>query len=218
MAYLVKCSGTASNTYSVPLKQSPQLPANSWVRNGANLLGFPTYKNGGLYPTMSSYFATFPAAIAANAKVYKYVGGDLGAGNPVQIFSTSLERLDATQAYWFSAEVTGNFYAPLEISPSSNDGLAFGDEFGEGFVGESCRLRRLDFFDAFLGFDRGLLGFLKRALAVDKGRVDLCDVGAFGEHRGHDVWEVVYGHRCLADPNRILCRKTRRWCSTPTLF
>jgi hypothetical protein len=126
MAYLVKCSGTASNTYSVPLKQSPQLPANSWVRNGANLLGFPTYKNGSLYPTMSSYFATFPAAIAANAKVYKYVGGDLGAGNPVQIFSTSLERLDATQAYWFSAEVTGNFYAPLEISPSSNDGLAFG--------------------------------------------------------------------------------------------
>lgn len=126
MAYLVKCSGTSSNTYSVPLKQSPQLPANSWVRNGANLLGFPTYQNGSTYPTMSSYLATFPAAIAANAKVYKYVGGELGAANPQQVFSPNSERLDATQAYWFSAEVTGDFYSPLEISPSSNGGLAFG--------------------------------------------------------------------------------------------
>jgi hypothetical protein len=126
MAYLVKCSGTSSNTYSVPLKQSPQLPANSWVRNGANLLGFPTLKNGSTYPTMSSYFATFPAAIAANTKIYKYVGGDLGSTNPLQVFNPSTERLDSTQAYWFSAEVTGDFYAPLEISPSSNGGLAFG--------------------------------------------------------------------------------------------
>ncbi len=126
MAYLVKCSGTSSDTYSVPIKQSPQLPANSWVRNGANLLGFPTYKNGSNYPTMLSYFATFPAAIAANAKIYKYVGGDLGPGNPLQVFSTASERLDPNQAYWFSAEVTGDFYAPLEISPSTSGGLHFG--------------------------------------------------------------------------------------------
>jgi hypothetical protein len=126
MAYLVKCTGTKSDTYSMSLKQSPQLPANSWVRNGANLLGFPTYKNGSNSPTMSAYFATFPAAIAANTKVYKYVGGDLGPGNPLQVFSTTSERLDSNQAYWFSAKVTGDYYAPLEISPSSNRGLAFG--------------------------------------------------------------------------------------------
>ena len=126
MAYLVKCTGTKSDTYSISLKQSPQLPANSWVRNGANLLGFPTYKNGSNSPTMSAYFATFPAAIAANTKVYKYVGCDLGPGNPLQVFSTTSERLDSNQAYWFSAKVTGDYYAPLEISPSSNRGLAFG--------------------------------------------------------------------------------------------
>jgi hypothetical protein len=125
-AYLVKCDGTSATTYTVTLKQSPQLPATNWVRNGANLLGFPTLKNGSTYPTMASYFATFPAAIAANTKIYKYVGGDLGSTNPLQVFSTSSERLDSTQAYWFSAEVTGDFYAPLEISPSSNGGLAFG--------------------------------------------------------------------------------------------
>jgi hypothetical protein len=126
-AYLVKCSGTVSQQYSVALKQSPQLPANSWVRHGANLLGFPSLKNGSTYPTMASYFATFPAAISSNAKVYKYVGGDLGMGNPIQVFSPGSERLDSTQAYWFSAEVTGNYYAPLELSLSTSDGgLSFG--------------------------------------------------------------------------------------------
>jgi len=125
-AYLVKCSGTAANSYPVALKLSPSPPANSWVRNGANLLGFPSFKNGSSYPTMASYFATFPVAIAAGSKVYKYVGGELGAGNPLQVFSPNNERLDATQAYWFSAEVAGNFVAPVEISPATADGISFG--------------------------------------------------------------------------------------------
>jgi hypothetical protein len=125
-SYLVKCAGTTSNTYSVPLKQSPLPPRASWVRNGANLMGFPTLKNGANYPLMSSYFATFPAAIAANTRIYKYVGGDLGAGNPLQVFSPTSERVDRTQAYWFSAEVVGNFYAPMEISSSASNGLNFG--------------------------------------------------------------------------------------------
>ena len=125
-AYLVRCSGSSANSYSVSLKQSLKMPAGSWVRNGANLLGFPSYKNGSSFPTFSSYFATFPAAIASNAKIFKYVGGDLGAGNPLQVFSPNNERLDATQAYWFSAEVVGNFVAPLEVRTSTANGLSFG--------------------------------------------------------------------------------------------
>ena len=125
-AYLVKCSGTTSNSYSATIKQSPLPPANSWVRNGANFLGFPSRQNSGSYPTMASYFATFPAAIAANAKVYKYVGGELGPANPLQVFSTSSERLDATQGYWFSAELVGNFNAPLEVTLSSGNAMDFG--------------------------------------------------------------------------------------------
>ena len=124
-AYLVRCSGTTSNTYSVPITQSPLPPRASWVRNGANFMGFPT-KLTGTYPSFNNYFATFPAAVASNTKIYKYVGGELGPNNPLLIFSTSFEKLDRNQAYWFSAEVVGNFYAPLEISLSVNDGLAFG--------------------------------------------------------------------------------------------
>lgn len=125
-AYLVRCSGTTSNTYSVTIPQSPLLPANSWVRNGANFLGFPSKSNSGTYPTMSNYFATFPAAIAASSKVYKYVGGELGPSNPLQVFSTSSERVDSNQGYWFSAEVVGNFNAPLEVSLSSGAAVDFG--------------------------------------------------------------------------------------------
>lgn len=125
-AYLVRCSGNATDSYSVSLKQSLRMPTSSWVRNGANLLGFPAFKNGSSLPTFANYFATFPAAIASNAKIYKYVGGDLGAGNPLQVFSPNNERLDATQAYWFSAEVAGSFVAPLEISTSNADGIIFG--------------------------------------------------------------------------------------------
>jgi hypothetical protein len=125
-AYLVKCSGSTSNSYNVAIPQRILPPSAAWVRNGANLLGFPSFKNGSTYPTMGSYFATFPAAIASNVKIYKYVGGDLGPGNPIQVFSPSMEKLDRNQAYWFDSEVVGNFYAPVEISLSKSSGLDFG--------------------------------------------------------------------------------------------
>ena len=121
-AYLVKCSSASS----VVIAQKVLPPSASWVRNGANLMGFPSKLTSSLYPTMGSYFATFPAAIATNVKIYKYNGGELGAGNPVQVFSTSTERVDRNQAYWFDSEVVGNFYAPVEISISNGSGLDFG--------------------------------------------------------------------------------------------
>ncbi len=124
-AYLVRCSGTTANTYTVTLPQKPLPPASKWVRNGANLLGFPSKLNA-TYPTFQNYFTSFPAAIAANVKIFKYTGGELSATNPLQIFSPNAERLDRNQAYWFDSEVVGNFYAPIEISLSVSGGLDFG--------------------------------------------------------------------------------------------
>ena len=125
-AYLVRCGGSATDTWTVPLAQRPLPPASLWVRNGANLLGFPTASIAGGFPTFSSYFSTFPAAIAANSRIFKYIGGDLGTANPLQIFSTSFEQVDRNRAYWFSTEVTGNFYAPIHITLSDQSGLAYG--------------------------------------------------------------------------------------------
>jgi hypothetical protein len=50
----------------------------------------------------------------------------LSASNPLQVFSPNVERLNRNQAYWFSSEVVGNFYAPVQITFSSSDGLGFG--------------------------------------------------------------------------------------------
>lgn len=125
-AYLVKCSGLLSASHSVPIVQKALPPAATWVRSGANLLGFPTKQNAGNYPSFSTYFQTFPAATSANTKIYKYVGGDLGPANPLQTFSPSAERVDRNQAYWFEAEVVGNFFAPLDISLSQAPGIDFG--------------------------------------------------------------------------------------------
>ncbi len=124
-AYLIQCSGVSTDTYSLTLPQRALPPRASWVRNGANFLGFPTRLNG-TYPTFSAYFATFPAAIAANTSIFRYVGGDIGPNNPTQVFSMTAERVDRHQAYWFDATVVGQFYAPLEISTSVAEGLAFG--------------------------------------------------------------------------------------------
>lgn len=123
--YLIRCTGTTTNSYTVPIVQRMLPPSATWVRNGANLLGFPSKLNG-TYPTFSNYFGTFPAAIAANTKIFKYVGGDLGTSNPLQVFSPTLERVDRNQAYWFDSEVVGNFYAPVQITLSQASGMDFG--------------------------------------------------------------------------------------------
>ncbi|MDB6137435.1 MAG: hypothetical protein JWO94_507 [Verrucomicrobiaceae bacterium] len=125
-AYLVKCDATTPAGYTLPIAQRMLPPTTNWVRNGANLMGFPSKLNSGAYPLFSNYFSTFPAVIAANVKIFKYVGGDLGAANPLQVFAPTSERLDRNQAYWFDSEVVGNFYAPVDISVSNRDGLDFG--------------------------------------------------------------------------------------------
>ncbi len=124
-AYLVKCSGLPAVSHSVQITQKALPPTATWVRAGANLLGFPT-RLSNTYPSFSAYFQTFPAATAADAKIYKYVGGDLGAANPLQLFSPTVETVDRNKAYWFEAEVVGNFFAPMDISLSNVAGIDFG--------------------------------------------------------------------------------------------
>ena len=122
-AYLVECTGTITDTYQLSITQRVLPPASKWVRSGANFLGFPARVSAP--PTIANYFATFPSAVAANTKIYKYVGGPIGEA-VVQVFSPSFEPLDRTQAYWFDATVVSDFYAPLEITPSNLAGLVYG--------------------------------------------------------------------------------------------
>lgn len=120
-AYLVFCDGSASTT--VPILQRPLPPAATWLISGANLLGFPAATAN--RPIMSSYFASFPKATTSSAKVYKYIGGDLNANNPMQV-SAGSERIDRNTAYWFETAVVSDFTAPVEYEVAGSNGIAFG--------------------------------------------------------------------------------------------
>jgi hypothetical protein len=114
-----------ATAYQLTIPQRILPPRSTWMRGSANFLGFPSLA-GTDAPTLGSYFATFPVAIASNARVYKYVGGEIGASNPLQIYSTATEKMDRNQAYWFEASVVGDFSAPLEVKTSDPDGVVFG--------------------------------------------------------------------------------------------
>lgn len=124
-SYLVYCTGEPGSTVSVAITQKAQPPAATWLLTGANFMGFPAAP-GSATTTFANYFASFPAAITAPAKIYKYVGGELGPGNPVEVTALANERLDRTTAYWFQAATVGNFTGLVEYELPSTAGLAFG--------------------------------------------------------------------------------------------
>lgn len=121
-AYLIRCSGDSTTAINVAIPQRPRPPNASWLVSGANFLGFPAATPS---PVLSSYFASFPIAVTTPAKIYKYIGGNLNATNPLQV-SPNVERLDRNTAYWFEATTVGDFTGPLKYELPSSDGLAFG--------------------------------------------------------------------------------------------
>jgi hypothetical protein len=121
-AYLVNCSGSSTATTSVPILQKPRPPAATWLITGANFLGFPAASSA---PGFSNYFATFPAAVTSPSKIYKYIGGDLGSSNPMQVAPAS-EKINRNSAYWFEAATVSDFTALVEYELPGSDGIAFG--------------------------------------------------------------------------------------------
>ena len=122
-AYLVFCDGAASTSSTVNILQRPLPPAATWLISGANFLGFPA--DTATKPIMTSYFASFPKATASPATIYKYIGGDLGEFNPIQVPASS-ERIDRNTAYWFESAVVSDFTAPVEYEVPGTNGIAFG--------------------------------------------------------------------------------------------
>ena len=125
-SYLIR--STAAATLSV--KQLVVPPTATWLISGANFLGFPSAAGSGTSaPTISRYLASYPSAsttvLAPTTKIYKYIGGELGPGNPLQV-APGTETLEKGKAYWFNVATVGNFTAPVEYEVASSAGLAFG--------------------------------------------------------------------------------------------
>lgn len=122
-AYLFRCSGSSSTSTTVAIPQRPRPPAATWLVSGANFLGFPAATK--TKPIMNSYFGSFPKAVTSPAKVFKYIGGDLGETNPIQV-PTATETLNRNTAYWFETAVVSDFTAPVEYELPGTEGIAFG--------------------------------------------------------------------------------------------
>ena len=124
-SYLIRT--TAATTLNV--KQLVVPPTATWLISGANFLGFPSAGSGTSAPTLSRYLAVYPSAsttvLAPTTKIYKYIGGELGPGNPLQV-APGTETLEKGKAYWFNVATVGNFTAPVEYEVASAAGLAFG--------------------------------------------------------------------------------------------
>ncbi len=139
-AYLINNAGVSAT--NITIKQQARAPANTWLISGANFMGFPAAGTGANWPVLSSYFASFinggSTGLPTGTKVYKYVGGPLGAGNPLQVVTTT-ERLDPDKAYWFNLATVSNFSGALAYETPGSGGLLFGRTLTSLTVGVTNR-------------------------------------------------------------------------------
>jgi hypothetical protein len=119
-AYLIRCTGPSSTVTQVRIAQRPRPPSSTWLVSGANFQGFPALASP---PLMTSYFGSLPQALSG--RVFKYIGGELGGTNPMQV-STTVERVDRNTAYWFEAQMVSSFTGPVEYELPGSSGLSFG--------------------------------------------------------------------------------------------
>jgi len=134
-AYLVRVSSSAAN-YTWNIKGKPVAPAYEWTTTGLNFIGFPTPQNAS--PSWEALLE-FAPELRANAQVFFYPGGDLGPGNPLQIYDRR-PVVPRGRAYWIrSGSRYNRFFAPYELVMSGSSGVSFGD----GSSAHSYRLRNL---------------------------------------------------------------------------
>lgn len=123
-AYLINCE----TVNSLAIKQKSIPPEATWLRSGANFIGFPVKKGN---TTFSSYFSRMltgdlvqPLGLLPTAKVFSYVGGDLGSSNPARLPLT--DSIEPNKPYWFDSQTVNDFYGPLAFETPFNNGIAFG--------------------------------------------------------------------------------------------
>ncbi len=135
-AYLVKVA-TNVPAYTWTIKGKPLAPSYEWTTLGANFVGFPTATNNA--PTFENFLAKCPE-LQQNAEIYYYPGGELGAGNPLRLFTARTTKVNRGQAYWIrSGTYFNRYFAPFDVVVSDAKGLAFGETLNAC----SFRLRNL---------------------------------------------------------------------------
>lgn len=125
LAYLVRVKDTVA-TYTWPVKGRPVVPRYQWTTSGLNFLGFPTHP--ATPPTFDGFLSEGPADLRRVAEFFRYPGGPLGAGNPVQVFGLRTTPIHRGEAYWIrSGEYFNRYFGPFEVSLAGRGDIDFGD-------------------------------------------------------------------------------------------
>ncbi len=131
-AYLVY----STSSYTWDLKGRPVLPHYEWTTSGLNFFGFPTVPANP--PNFDPFLSPVPDLLSG--EVFRYPGGELGAGNPVQVFGLRTTAVRRGEAYWLRAgEFFNSYYGPFEVTAAG----AGQYEFGDSQSSTSFRLRNL---------------------------------------------------------------------------
>lgn len=123
-AFLVRVSNNVSS-YTWNLKGKPVPPRYRWTSTGLNFIGFPTLPANP--PSFESFLSLAPE-IQQFARVFRYPGGELGTGNPVQVMGLRTASVRRGEAFWIRAGTLFNrYFGPFELSLQDSGGVVFGD-------------------------------------------------------------------------------------------
>lgn len=134
-AYLI--NNRTENDVILNVKGRPVSPSYEWTTTGLNFLGFPT--PAGAPPDFASYLTPAPGLDLAktlqnSARVFRYTGGALGAGNPAEVVSVNAPAtlVKRGEAFWVrgSSNYYNRYYGPVEVSLQSSDGIDYRDTVG----------------------------------------------------------------------------------------
>ena len=121
-AYLVHSSAATNYTWNI--KGRPATPLYSWTTTGINLVGFPTVASNP--PLLDAFLAPVPS-FQGTADIYRYLGGDLGPANPMQVFAQHLVSVTRGKAFWIrSGSFYNNYFGPFHVVLDAG-GISFGD-------------------------------------------------------------------------------------------
>jgi len=125
VAYLVKVRNSAP-TYNWTVKGKPVAPSYQWTTSGLNFIGFPT--DPSTPPMFDTFLGQAPAELRRSAEFYRYPGGDLGPGNPAQVFALRTTRMRRGEAYWIkSGDYFNRYFSPFEVQASGAGQVRFRD-------------------------------------------------------------------------------------------
>lgn len=121
-AYLVRTRNDAGNL-TLRLKGKVVAPRVRWRTDSANLVGFPI--KTATTPRLTRYLEN-AGLVDNNTAVFRYVGGELSATNPVES-PARLVNAKRGEAFWIRSTKFADFYGPVTVNVALDDGLNFGD-------------------------------------------------------------------------------------------